>query len=125
MPGLGVVRPDAGEAVGLQLRPDRAALRSLALRLPAAEDPEEVLDVVTVLVGDDVALRERAALGAEPRPQLVEEPEVEVDELVATGSRTGPVAALAVPQPLWVAPVNSTVLTGTYVWFEAANSPFQ
>ena len=55
--------------------------------------------MVAVLVGEHVALGERAALRAEPRPQLVEEVEVEVDELVGraverTGRRArGPAAA--------------------------------
>ena len=38
--------------------------------------------MVAVLVGEDVRLGERAALGAELRLQLVEEPEVDVDVLV-------------------------------------------
>ena len=38
--------------------------------------------MVPVLVGQDVGLRERAALGPELRAQLVEEPEVDVDVLV-------------------------------------------
>ena len=45
--------------------------------------PEQVLHVVAVLVRDDVRLRERPALRAELRLQLVEEAEVDVDALVA------------------------------------------
>src|SRR5262249_52635013 len=61
----GVARPDAGKAVGLQLGADRAALRAGLVAAPLVQDAEQLLDVVTVLVRDDVALRERPDLGAE------------------------------------------------------------
>ena len=77
----GVVRPDAGEAVGLQLGAHRAAGRARSARA-AAESAEQVLDVVAVLVGEHVRLRERAARRAEAVAQLVEEAEVDVDVLV-------------------------------------------
>ena len=57
MPASAWFAQDAGVAVGLELRPDRAALCALlAGALP--EDPEQVLDVMAVLVGDHVALGE-------------------------------------------------------------------
>ena len=76
-----VLRPHAPEAVGLELRPHGPALRPAALLRPA-QRAHEILDVVAVLVGEDVGLRERAPSGAEPRLQLVEEAEVDVHLLV-------------------------------------------
>jgi hypothetical protein len=77
------VRPDAGEAIRLQLEPHRRA--GGALRVPEARDAladaEELLDVVPELVRDDVGLRELAA-GAELARELVEEAEVDVHLLV-------------------------------------------
>src|SRR5262245_10980095 len=67
----GVVRPDAREAVGLELGADRAALRTLLARLPA-EDAEQVLNVVAVFMSEDVALRQRPALRPEARAKLLE-----------------------------------------------------
>ena len=58
----------------------RPALR--ARSCAAVEDAQQVLDVVSVLVRHHVGLRERPALGAEARAQLVEEPQVDVDVLV-------------------------------------------
>ena len=63
-----------GVAVSLELRPDRPALGALAVVADLLEDAELVLDVVSVLVGENVRLRERRAAGAEARLQLVEEP---------------------------------------------------
>jgi hypothetical protein len=81
-PGRDRVRgPDAGVAVGLQLRPHGLALRALPVAADAVEDAELVLDVVAILVCEHVGLREVAA-GAEPRLELIEEIEVDVDELV-------------------------------------------
>ena len=77
----GVVGPDAGEAVGLQLGADGASLRPAALTR-TVQRPEQVLDVVPVLVRQHVGLGERPTLGAEARLQLVEEAEVDVDVLV-------------------------------------------
>ena len=71
---VGVARPRAGEAVGLQLEGDRVAVgvrRVLLLRAgDLAAHAEHVLDVVAVLVGDDV-LRGEVAGGAELVLQLV------------------------------------------------------
>ena len=81
-PGLdGVVRPDSRVAIRLQLRPHRPALGAAALLGPL-ERAEQILDVVAVLVREHVGLGKRAALGAEPRLELVEEAEVDVDLLV-------------------------------------------
>ena len=60
----------------------RTAPPSAPASRPGLEQAEQVLHVVAVLVGDDVHLGERAALGAELRLELVEEAEVEVDRLV-------------------------------------------
>src|SRR5215210_4193062 len=63
----GVGRPDAGVAVGLQLESNRARLLALAVPADARVGPDEVLDVVAVLVSDHVRLGERAATRAELR----------------------------------------------------------
>ena len=77
------VAVDAGEAVGLQLQPHGAALRALPVLPDLLVEARQVLHVVPVLVRDDVRLGEGAALRAEPAPQLVEEPEIQVDEAIA------------------------------------------
>ena len=78
---LGVVRPDPGIAVGLELGPDGSSSRAgvVAARLQVTE---QVLDVVAVLVGDDVGARKGRIGGAEPVVELLEEPEIEIDVLV-------------------------------------------
>ena len=83
-----MVRPHARIAICLQLRSHRPALGPAAL-LGALERPEQVLDVVPVLVCQDVGLGKGPALGAESRLQLVEEAEVDVDALVR-GAVEGP-----------------------------------
>src|SRR6266542_1900182 len=74
--------PDPGEAVGLQLGADRGPLRSGLGAAALAQQSEDVLDVVPVLVRHDVALGERSPGRAETGPQLLEEREIEVDLLV-------------------------------------------
>ena len=76
------VGPHAGEAVGLQLEIDTATLGPGDALLHAAHGAEQVLHMMAVLVRHDVGLRERSAGRAELAPQLVEEPEVEVDVAV-------------------------------------------
>src|SRR6266576_7361565 len=88
---LRAVRPYPGEAVGLQLHLD---LEMVRLRLPHAalqllrlgQDAEQVLHMMTELVGDYVGLGELARLivcaGAEPAREQVEERCVEIDLLV-------------------------------------------
>src|SRR5438874_902726 len=82
---LGVVRPDAREAIRLQLQPDgrRVGLRPAtpALGHHAIRDPELLLDVMADLVGDHVRLREIAG-GTEPLAPRAEEVQVEIDLLV-------------------------------------------
>ena len=67
---LGVMRPDAGEAVGLQLDAhlhavglDLRAGRALRL-LHLGQDAEQVLHVMADLVRDHIGLRELAGLAA-------------------------------------------------------------
>src|SRR5919204_6473530 len=81
----GVTRPDSGEAIRLELRPDRGRVGGLVLGEKAAL----VLHVMAVLVRDDVPLRERTALRPEPLRQVLEEADVEVDLLVL-GAVEGP-----------------------------------
>ena len=76
----GVCGPHPGVTVGLQLGSD-----ALARSSPAAarlEDSQQVLHVVPVFVGQDIGLGERAALRAELRLKVGEEPQVEIDTLV-------------------------------------------
>src|SRR5690606_18035340 len=93
----GRAAPEAGQAVGLELHAHRERVglprpRLLELTdLPL--DAEQVLDVVSELVGDDIRLREFAGR-AEPLRELVEELEVEVDLAVGRAIE-GPHRALA------------------------------
>ena len=85
-PGLSLVPPDAGQTVGLQLEVDRESVgvdrrRSATLALDLGRDPEEVLDMMAHLVGDDVGLGEIPG-GAEATLELGEEREVEVDPAI-------------------------------------------
>ncbi len=81
-PLAGGMRPDPGQAVGLQLEPDRERVgpRRAALLLGAhlVGQAQEMLDVVADLVGQHVRLREVPGR-AESAPQLVIEREVDVD----------------------------------------------
>ena len=63
----GIGRPGASETIGLQLKANGGRLRTsfVALALHFGRLPGEVLNVVSVLVGNHVGLGERAALGAE------------------------------------------------------------
>src|SRR5690606_2502265 len=83
---LGVVGPDAGEAVGLELEADRqlvvVALAQLAPRLVhLLHRAEQVLDMVADLVRDHVGLGEVAA-GAEALAQHLVEAQVDVHRFV-------------------------------------------
>ncbi len=81
--GGGVVGPQAGVAVGLELEADGAALGpGGAAAAGPVHRPGEVLDVVPVLVGQHVRLGERAAPGAEAALELPVEAEVDVDGAV-------------------------------------------
>ncbi|MDR6357907.1 hypothetical protein Q3H58_004578 [Pseudomonas psychrotolerans] len=83
-PLLGVVGPDAGVAVGLQLQADRQAGGTLGGDTPTprrfhlARGTGEVLHVVADLVGDDVGAGE-IAVGAEALLQFLEEGQIQVD----------------------------------------------
>src|SRR5260370_8632507 len=109
---LRMVRPYAGEAVGLQLALHlqtvgrRLALRRLLLLLHARQDAEQLLHVMADLVGDHIRLREqaRSAAGiaaAEPGLKLAEERGIEIHLLVDRpierphGPLRGPAARLA------------------------------
>ena len=84
---LGMVRPDAGEAIGHQLDAHgelvapRASPTSLLALLHARQDAELVLHVVADLVRDHIGIGEVAA-GPEAALHLLEEREVDVDGLV-------------------------------------------
>ena len=83
---VGVVRPDAGQAIGLQLEPHRQRVglllrRRAAARLHLLGDAEQVLHVMPDLVRDHVGLRE-IARRLEALAQLAVEAEVDVDLLI-------------------------------------------
>ncbi len=87
-------RPDAGEAVGLQLdaHAERVRLRLAAApaqRVDLVHDAELVLHVVADLVGDDVGLGELARRAEALLEHLVEA-QVDVDLAGRSGSRTAP-----------------------------------
>src|ERR1041385_1033016 len=104
---LGVVGPDAGEAVGLQLGAHLEPVRvgavggALLRLLHLGQDAEQVLHMVADLVGDHVGLRELAGLAAAAAKaplELVEERGIEIHLAVigtvershrALGSSTG------------------------------------
>src|SRR6185295_5372905 len=73
----------------LELEPYRSRGPALGARGDARRRAEQVLDVMPVLVGDDVRLRERAAAGTEPLLELVVEAEVDV-HLRVDGAVEGP-----------------------------------
>src|SRR5262249_60004882 len=88
---LGVMRPHAREAIGLQLDPD-LELIGLGLvhaaldLLHTGQDPQQVLHVMADLVGDYIGLGELAALtsdiaAAKARFEVVEERGIEIDLL--------------------------------------------
>src|SRR5690349_15759038 len=80
------VRPDAGEAIGLEFLANGKVVPTarilLGHLLDLIRDAELGLDVMAELVRDDVGHREVAAFRAEARLELVHEAEVEVDLLV-------------------------------------------
>src|SRR5439155_355597 len=73
-----VFRPYAGKAIRLKLDAHGLTVGSGARAL-VLKEPELVLNVMAVLVRDHVALRERPALRAELRHEVVEEADVEID----------------------------------------------
>ena len=108
---VGVVSPDTGKTVRLQLHHDRK-LVGLCLARPAAErmdllgNPQEVLDMMPHLVGDDIGLGE-IPRRAKPVFEVAVEAEVNVN-FVVTRAVKGPTAAEAYPQADSTAPVNNT-----------------
>src|SRR4030066_628755 len=81
-----VIGPDSGQAVRLKLQPDREAVplplaHAGAVVLDLLRNPQQVLHVVTDLMGDDVRLCEIAP-GVETILQFPVEAQVEVDLLV-------------------------------------------
>src|SRR5678815_4849468 len=84
---VGVVGPDAGETVGLQLHPDRQrvgfpGVAAAANVLHALGDAEESLDVVADFVGNHVGLGEVTG-SAEAIAEVAEEGRVEIELVVA------------------------------------------
>jgi hypothetical protein len=79
------VTPDARKTIGLQLESHRQAIshRGFATAQVAdlLFDPENLLDVVSDLVRDNVRLSE-LAWRAEPGAQLIEERQIDVDLLI-------------------------------------------
>src|SRR5262249_52388344 len=69
--------PEARVAVGLELDANLSPLRP-GIAIGAAEHTRQVLDVMSVLVGQDVRLGERPAAGSVLRLELVEEAQVDV-----------------------------------------------
>ena len=84
---IGLVAPDAGEAIGLKLEAHGERVRLRLARVPPGQvdfgqDAEEVLHVVADLVRDHVGLGEVAGR-AELALELVVEGEVDIELLVA------------------------------------------
>src|SRR5271170_5222242 len=75
------MRPNAGEAIGLQLQMDRSRILPVRISLHTPLDAENILDVVADLVGQNVGLREFAGR-AEALPELIVKAQVDVDLFV-------------------------------------------
>ena len=76
---IGLMRPDTRQVIGLEFEPDRVAF---IVRPDPRIDAEQVLNMVAILVGHDIGLRELGFRAA----QLFELPEeggIKVDLLVA------------------------------------------
>ena len=84
---VGVISPDAGQAVGLQFEQDRKTV-SLVLSDPAPQgvdlvrNPQKILDVVSDLVGNHIGLG-KVARCTKPVLQILKKTQVDVDLLVA------------------------------------------
>src|SRR6185503_12390408 len=78
----GTMSPHPGEAVRLELQPDRGAVLALhRASLPLFIIPQQMLDMVTQFMRDDIGLRE-ISRRAEALLQLLVEREVDVDLLI-------------------------------------------
>jgi len=93
MPLLGSVRPNPGEAIGLEFKPNRERVRLAGILFLKPVDfrlnAEDLLHMVAELMGDHIGLSELAGR-TEFRTELIEEGEVEIDLLVfGTVKRAG------------------------------------
>ena len=89
---IGIMGPHAGQKIGLEFQSHgklvlRIAGQLAVLRLDA--DPQQVLHMMSDLMGDHVGIGKVAA-GVEPVLQFVIEFEVDVDLLDRQGNRKGP-----------------------------------
>lgn len=114
---LGLMRPDSGQAVGLQFDTHRNRVRigltgTLARRIRLPEDAQFVLNVMGDLVRDDIG-RGKVAARTKLTRQRDEEVRIKVD-LPVDRTVKGPVAAEAVAQGDCVMPLNSTSVGGEY-----------
>jgi len=80
--------PHAGEAIGLQLEPhaERIGLRfarPLSLLVDPGQDPQEILNVVTHFMADDIRMRELARRTELPRHH-VEEAQIQIHDAIFT-----------------------------------------
>ena len=112
------MRPDAGEAVGLQLDPNleliglgliHAALHFLYLR----QNAEQVLHVMADLVGDHIGLRELAVpaagiAAAESPLEVLEERGVEINLLIVRTVERPHRGLRDSRRPSWSLPENIT-----------------
>lgn len=111
---LGVVRPNSGQAVGLQLLAHQQAvvafeaLATLAGGTDPGRDAEQRLHVMADLMGDHIGLG-KVAGGGEAGFQFAEEAKVEIDLPIPRAVK-GPTAASAKPQAERTPPENSTSL---------------
>ena len=89
-PCILMVRPDAGEAIGLQFNLDLQAIgpdlvHALLLLLDFRHHAEQVLDVMADFMGDHIGLRELAGAplaAMKPRLDFIEERGVRIDLLI-------------------------------------------
>ena len=78
----GMIRPNTGIAVRLQLNAHGCALWPGAVIANLGENPLHILHMMTVLVCEDVFLRERSTIRTELRVQLIEETEINIHDFV-------------------------------------------
>ena len=108
----GMIRPDARVAIRLEFGAHRCTLWPGLVSGGTVENAAlQILHMMTVLVRDDILLREGSACRTELRLQVIVETEINVDRLVIRQSN-GPTAVVAAPQPVCVWPVKRVVGTG-------------
>ena len=121
-----VRRPDAGVAVGLQLRADGLALRAPARRRgSASRTPSWSWTWWPYSWAITYAWTNGVTVDAELRLQLVEEAEVDVDELVGRAVERARPSEVASPHPVCIEPVKKTVSTCWYCLPLRWKTPFQ